>query len=113
CFEALRELALQSNGGVLRGSVSSDDPLFTQLRLWFDRNHNGVSEPTELTPLAEVFSAIGLGYQRVAHPASGGASFGFRGWAHIRTAPGRNESTSAEDNASRIRYMWEVFLPAQ
>src|SRR5262249_5374702 len=47
CFEALRELALQSNGGVLRGSVSSDDPLFTQLRLWFDRNHNGVSEPTE------------------------------------------------------------------
>ena len=112
-FTALRALAMQSNGGIERGSVSEDDPLFAQLLLWTDRNHNGVSERSELTAAGDVFSAIGLGYARVVHPDEHGSTFGFRGWAHIRTAPGRNPAVSSEDNDVRIRHMWEVRLLAE
>jgi hypothetical protein len=46
-----------------RGSVSSDDPRFARLLLWTDRNHNGVSEPSELRPASELLSDIGLAYE--------------------------------------------------
>jgi hypothetical protein len=44
-FLALQGLAMQTNGGIERGSVSSDDPLYARLLLWNDMNHNGISEP--------------------------------------------------------------------
>jgi hypothetical protein len=37
-FEALQRTAMESNGGVRRGSVSADDPVYAQLLLWTDRN---------------------------------------------------------------------------
>jgi len=62
-FLALRTLAMQTNGGILRGSVSNDDPLFTDLLLWTDSNHNGISESWELTAAGDLISEVGLGYQ--------------------------------------------------
>jgi hypothetical protein len=62
-FEALARMARESNGGMKRGSVSSDDPRFARLLLWTDRNHNGVSEPSELRPASELLSDIGLAYE--------------------------------------------------
>jgi hypothetical protein len=35
------------------GRIDSHDAIFAQLVLWFDRNHNGRSEPGELVSLAE------------------------------------------------------------
>jgi hypothetical protein len=50
-FEAL----LDWDGGVSvsDGKVDSQDWLYAELRLWFDRNHNGISESNELITLSD------------------------------------------------------------
>ena len=111
-FAALRELAVGTNGGKVRGSVSSDDPLFTRLLLWTDTNHNGLSEQGELRPAGEFVSDVGLGYQagRYQRTDKNGNVYRFRGWVHVRTAPGRNRVNSAAENDARTRDVFEVRL---
>lgn len=112
-FLALRILAMQTNGGVLRGSVSANDPLFADLLLWTDSNHNGISEAWELTAARDLISDIGLGYQIMPRRDGHGNLFRFRGWVHIRTAPGRNMAASAAENIARTRKIWDVFLTTE
>jgi hypothetical protein len=109
-FQALAKMALESNGGVARGSISSDDPLFDRLLLWTDRNHNGISEPSELRPAAEVLSDVGLGYQKCNRRDGHGNLFRFQGWVHYRTRPGRNRATTGEEDIARRRQVFDVFL---
>lgn len=40
-----------AEGGNLDGQISFEDAIFPRLRLWIDRNHDGVSDPGELEPL--------------------------------------------------------------
>jgi hypothetical protein len=47
-FRALAVYDLAANGGNGDGIISSSDVVFTQLRLWTDRNHNAISEEPEL-----------------------------------------------------------------
>jgi hypothetical protein len=112
-FVALQRLAMETNGGVKRGSVTSDDPIFSQLLLWTDSDHNGISEPWELRPASEVISAIGLGYKVIPRRDGHGNVFALRGWVHIRTAPGRNDATSRTNDMERTRSIWDVFLSLQ
>lgn len=109
-FDALQKMAMQTNGGVARHSVSGADPLFAQLLLWTDRNHNGISEADELRPASELISDIGLGYQLRKKVDEHGNEFRFRGWIHIRTQTGRNEVKSPEANNERTRHIWDVYL---
>lgn len=112
-FEALAYLAQQSNGGIVRGSVTEDDPLYGELLLWVDANHNGLSEASELEPLATELSAIGLGYNVTQRKDGHGNIFLFQGWARSRTGPGRNPPHSAADDSFRRRVIWDVFLTTQ
>jgi len=112
-FVALQRLAMESNGGVLRGSVSSDDPIYSRLLLWTDTNHDGVSESSELRAVGDVISDIGLGYQEMRRIDGNGNEFRFRGWVHIRTAQGRNKVESKDQNKERTRSIWDVFFAIQ
>jgi RHS repeat-associated protein len=86
-----------ANGGNGDGIISAADAVFGQLRLWIDRNHDGVSQPDELVPLdtAGVVS-IELSYQITRRRDGVGNVYRYRGTVHL--ASGRSVP------------IWDVFL---
>ena len=62
-FKALAVYDEPSHGGNGNGKIDPGDAIWPQLRVWIDRNHNGISEPSELITLSDagVFS-IDLDY---------------------------------------------------
>ncbi len=72
-FEALR--LLDTNGD---GIISKEDAQFDQLLLWTDLNHNGVSEPNELSTLSQHgIVSISLKYRKSVHRDQYGNWFRF------------------------------------
>ena len=67
------------------GRINSRDAIFSRLLLWRDRNHNGISEPDELTPLANAgVQWIGTDYSTKKRADKFGNEFrqkGELGWA--------------------------------
>ncbi len=108
-FDALARTAADTSG-IASGSVSSDDPLFGRLLLWVDANHNGISEPFEMQPVTTRVAEIGLGYTIHDRKDGHGNCFVLRGWASIRTAPGRNKAQSPKESAERRRVIYDVVL---
>jgi hypothetical protein len=106
-------LAQLATGPGTRASLDADHPLFPTLRLWRDANHNGRNEARELRPADEELSTIFLGYEPHRRMDSHGNRSRFRGFVHVRTAPGTNKATAASDDQVRRRYMYEVCLVSQ
>jgi len=98
-FLALAEFDKVGNGGNRDGVIDARDAAFTSLRLWTDRNHNGVSEPEELVTLvAGNVTKIDLDYWLSNRRDQYGNRFRYR--ARVYGQPG-----------SQIgRWAWDVFL---
>jgi hypothetical protein len=107
-FDALQKMVLMTNGGVVRNSITADDPLLSRLLLWTDKNHNGISESGELRPAAEVVDEIGLDYVDSKRTDQHGNWFAFKGWIAVGRAEGRPGPRAAERRDKRP--IWDVYL---
>lgn len=98
-FMALAELDLAKKGGNMNGRVDSGDANFCVLRLWRDSNHNGISEPSELSTLASArITGIDLDYRISNRTDRNGNSFRYRAKIY------------GDDQGKVPRWAWDVFL---
>jgi hypothetical protein len=97
-FRALAEYDKLENGGDSNGRIDRRDVIFNQLRLWQDLNHNGISESSELIPLAKAISAIDLAYKESRRTDENGNRFRYR--AKVYDLNGQQAG----------RWAWDVFF---
>lgn len=72
-FEALRVYDRPSSGGNGDGAITVADSIRGRLRIWVDRNHDGVSQPDETGPIhAYGVTAIHLVYTVYQAPEANG-----------------------------------------
>lgn len=101
-FDALAEYDKTANGGNQDGVMDSNDSVFSQLQLWQDTNHNGISEPSELHALSE-FGVEGVECDYKLSKRSDKNGNGFRYRAKVRDTKGSQVN----------RWAWDVFFVTQ
>ncbi|HEY2169618.1 MAG TPA: hypothetical protein VGJ30_08335 [Candidatus Angelobacter sp.] len=102
-FLALAEFDKPSNGGNGDGVIDSHDAIFSELRLWIDLNHDGISQPNELLKLPDLgVLSISLDYQESRRTDQYGNLFRYR--TRINVIPGERDQSDASPMA------YDVFL---
>jgi hypothetical protein len=101
-FLALAEYDKAANRGNADGVINKHDAVFSSLRLWQDRNHNGVSEPSELHKIKDLgLKSIYLDYKTSRRVDEHGNRFRYR--AKVKDTR----------DAQLGRWAWDVLLIAQ
>jgi hypothetical protein len=89
----------KSNGGNGDGRIDARDSVFSNLRLWQDKNHNGVSEANELNTLSSFnVGSLDLNFKESKKTDEHGNRFGFR--TKVKNSQGQHLG----------RWAWDVIL---
>ena len=106
-FRALAEYDLPENGGNGDGVIDERDEVFKHLRLWIDRNHDGVSQTDELYTLPQLgVTSLGLAYTEQL-PALNDE---FGNWFRLKGQV-NPEGQPLNDHVDRV--MYDVYLRAR
>ncbi|MBK6723400.1 MAG: hypothetical protein IPG58_09015 [Acidobacteria bacterium] len=101
-FLALAEYDKIANGGNWDGKITRRDLVYTQLTLWQDTNHNGISETDELHSVDDMgLRKLHLDYQESRRTDEHGNRFKYK--AKVKDA----------QDAQLGRWAWDVYLLKQ
>jgi hypothetical protein len=92
-FDALKELDSNRDG-----VIDAQDAVWTQLMLWRDLNHDGISQSNELQPIAESdVVAISLDYHWSGRRDVSGNTFRYESKVWLKSANGPSEPRPVYD----------------
>jgi hypothetical protein len=108
-FLALAEFDKPENGGNGDGVIDEKDAVFSQLVLWIDENHDGISQTSELHKLSEFgIHSLSISYFESRKTDEFGNQFRYK----ARVNPRKEDRDSRDENASGEvgRWAYDVFF---
>ena len=95
-----------------KGPIRNTDPIFAQLLLWTDSNHDGLSQPGELQPFGNLYSEINTGYFGHRRRDGHGNLFRFGGTV-VEKYEEQPERLSLEKRKAKTRRIYDVIFVQQ